>query len=463
MIGFKEMKTLLEPTDTVKKFVALFEEHREEMSYSDPSFLSELREEAIREFEQLGFPSKKDENYKYVHLEPFFNGSLSTRFAPRKLEFDVQEMFSCDIPTLDTHVLLVLNGFYYTTSGDKLVRQDNGIIYGSLNEALHKYPELVNKHLGKYADHRKDPFVALNTACARDGIFIYVPENIVMEKPIQIIHLLLSDENEMVQHRNLFVTEKNSSAEVIICDHTLSNHLFLTNSVSEMVVGENANLDVLRVQNEHNHAVQITNSWIEQKRNSSAKHSTITLHGGKVRNNLNIKMKGEGASCDAFGLYLIDKQQHVDNFTLIEHQEAHCISNQHYKGVLDDAATGSFSGKIHVYPDAQKTEAFQTNNNILLTQDAKMRTKPQLEIYADDVKCSHGATVGQIDEKALFYLRTRGIPKEEARLMLMYAFADEVISQIKEPALRGRIEDLVSKRLRGELSRCDNCAIHCYD
>jgi Fe-S cluster assembly protein SufD len=174
-------------------------------------------------------------------------------------------------------------------------------------------------------------------------------------------------------------------------------------------------------------------------------------------------MKGEGAHCDAMGLSLIDKQQHVDNFTVIEHQKPHCISNQHYKGVLDDAATGAFSGKIHVFPDAQKTEAFQTNNNILLTHNAKMHTKPQLEIYADDVKCSHGATVGQIDENALFYLRTRGIPEEEARLMLMYAFTDDVISGIKEEALRARIIDLVSKRLRGELSRCDNCAIQCHD
>lgn len=457
------MKTVTEPTDIVMKFVSLFEEHREEMGSTEPAFMEQLREEAIQHFERIGFPHKKNENYKYIHLEPFFNGTLETRFAPRKLEFDVQDIFRCDIPTLDTHVLLVLNGFYYTTTGERLVEQENGVIFGSLREAMVRHPELVGKHLGKYADYRNDPFVALNTSCAMDGVFIYVPENQKLDKPVQIIHLLLSDENEMVQHRNLFIAEKNSSAEVIICDHTLSNHLFLTNSVSEMALDENANLNVVRVQNEHNHSVQVTNSWIEQQRNSNAHHSTITLHGGKVRNNLNVKMKGEGANCDARGLFLIDKQQHVDTFTVIEHQEPHCESNQHYKGVLDDNATGAFSGKIHVYPDAQKTMAYQTNNNILLTQDAKMHTKPQLEIYADDVKCSHGATVGQIDENALFYLQTRGIPRQEARLMLMYAFADDVISGIKEEALKERIEDLVSKRLRGELSRCDNCAIHCYD
>ncbi|MDF1570691.1 MAG: Fe-S cluster assembly protein SufD [Bacteroidales bacterium] len=457
------MKTLTEKTDTVNKYVTLFHEHQEEIMDAEPAFLSEMRREAITNFERLGFPKKKAENYKYVHLEPFFNGSLETRFAPRKLEFDIQEMFRCDIPTLDTHVLLVLNGFYYTTTGEQLVEQENGVIFGSLNEATARHPELVSQHLGKYADYRNDPFVALNTACAQDGVFLYVPEKQTLDKPLQIIHLLLSDENEMVQHRNLFIAEKHSKAEVIICDHTLSNHLFLTNSVSEIAVAENASLDVVRMQNEHNQAVQITNTWIEQHRDSTARHSTITLHGGKVRNNLQVKLKGENAHCDANGLFLIDKAQHVDNFTVIEHQQPHCTSNQHYKGVLDDAATGAFSGKIHVFPDAQKTEAYQTNNNVLLTRDAKMHTKPQLEIYADDVKCSHGATVGQIDENALFYLQTRGIPREEARLMLMYAFADEVISGIREEALRDRIANLVSRRLRGELSRCDNCAINCYD
>src|SRR6056297_1177829 len=457
------MSTITEPKNTVLKFLTLFKEHSEEILSSDPPFLSVMRKEAIENFERLGFPAKKDEDYKYVHLEPFFNGSLETRFSPRKLEFDIQEMFRCDIPTLDTHVLLVLNGFYHTTTGERLVEQDNGVIFGSLREALKQHPELVRQHLGKYADYKNDPFVALNTACSQDGVFLYVPEKQELDKPIQIIHLLLSNENEMVQHRNLFVADKNSQADVIICDHTLSNHLFLTNSVSEMAVGANANLDLVRVQNKHNNSVQITNSWIEQLADSNAKHTTVTLHGGEVRNNLNIKLKGENAFCDANGLFLIDKQQHVDNFTIIEHQVPHCVSSQHYKGVLDDSSTGAFAGKIHVYPDAQKTEAFQTNNNILLTRDAKMHTKPQLEIYADDVKCSHGATIGQIDENALFYLQARGISKEEARLMLMYAFADDVISGIKEEALRGRIEDLVSKRLRGELSRCDNCAINCYD
>lgn len=457
------MEVITEIPDAVQKFISLYEENRKEIQANAPEFLAELKDEALHAFKKLGFPEKKDEKYKHIHLQPFFEATLTSRFSPRNLEINIDDVFKCDIPTLDTVVQIILNGFHYSPAGNHLTEQENGVIYGSLAAAVRKYPELVSRYLGKYADHKNDPLVALNTACSSDGIFLYVPKNQKPDKAIQIINLLLSDENEMVQHRNLFILEENAEAEVIICDHTLSNHLFLTNSVSEMSVAKNARFDVVRMQNEHNHAVQITNTWAEQQEDSTLRNSTITLHGGKVRNNLTVKLLGKGANCDANGLSLIDKQQYADNFTLIEHRAANCNSNQHYKSVLDEQSKGVFAGKIHVFPDAQQTQAFQSNNNILLTADAKMYTKPQLEIYADDVKCSHGATVGQLDENALFYLKTRGIPHHEARMMLMYAFTYEVISGIKQEALRERVEDLVSKRLRGELSKCDNCALNCID
>jgi Fe-S cluster assembly protein SufD len=364
---------------------------------------------------------------------------------------------------LDSTVLTVLNGFFYHPSEEALTRMDNGIIYGSLKEAAIQYPVLVEKYLGKNAPTADEPFVALNTAFSQDGIFLYVPQGVTLERPIQIINLLLSDKNQMVQHRNLFVLDKNAVAQVIICDHTLSPHMFLTNSVTEVYTGENADLDLLRLQNEHNNSCQVTNTWIRQERDSRCQHGTITLHGGLVRNNLRINLEGEGAETNALGLFLTDKMQQVDSYTVIDHTRPHCTSNQYYKGVLDDTSTGAFNGKIHVHPDAQKTEAFQTNNNILLSDTARMYTKPRLEIYADDVKCSHGATVGQLDEGALFYLQSRGISREEGRLMLMDAFTWDVISKIKQPSLQERITDLVSKRLRGELSRCNNCAMHCKE
>ena len=456
------MKTI-EETGTAEKYIELFRQNKGLISNGEPAFMKKLREEGIRNFEKIGFPLKKQEEYRYSHLEPVFNGELSFVFTPRDISFDNQELFSCDVPMLDSHVLTVLNGFFFNPGGPSLFELENGIIYGSLKEATLRYPELVSEYLGKNASMEKEAFVSRNTAFSQDGIFLYVPKGKNLEKPIQIIDLLLSDQNQMVQHRNLFVMEENASAQVIICDHTLSPQLFLTNSVTESFVGENADLDVLRLQNEHNNSCQVTNTWISQERSSRSQHSTITLHGGLVRNNLHVKMRGEGAETNALGLFLEDKMQHVDNFTVIEHTAPNCRSSQHYKGVLDDMSTGAFNGKIHVFPDAQKTEAFQSNNNILLSDTARMFTKPQLEIYADDVKCSHGATVGQLDMDALFYLQSRGIPKNESRLLLMDAFAHDVITSIKHPSLQERITGLVSKRLRGELSRCNNCAMNCED
>ncbi len=453
----------IESISTSQKYIELFRQNRDLIGTEDPVFLTKLREQAIRSFEETGFPIRKQENYKYTHLEPVFDGEMSFEFMPRSISFDNQELFRCDVPMLDSHVLTILNGFFYNPEGPALFELENGVVYGSLKEAVLRHPGLVSKYLGKNATLDNEAFVSLNTAFSQDGIFLYVPEGRELEKPIQIINLLLSDRNQMVQHRNLFVVEKNASAQVIICDHTLSPHLFLTNSVTESYTGENSDMDILRLQNEHNNSCQVTNTWISQERNSRCQHGTITLHGGMVRNNLHVKMQGEGAETNVLGLFLIDKMQHVDNFTVIEHASPHCTSNQHYKGVLDDMSTGAFNGKIHVWPDAQKTEAFQANNNILLSDTAKIHSKPQLEIYADDVKCSHGATVGQLDEDALFYLQSRGIPKNESRLMLMDAFAHDVISRIKQSSLQGRISELVGKRLRGELSRCNNCAMNCHD
>ena len=457
------MKDTLEALSTADKYIDLFQQNRELISNGEPQFMKKMRQEAIESFESTGFPLRKEEHYRYTYLEPVFDGELTFDFVPRKISFDNKDLFRCDVPMLDSHVLTVLNGFYYNPDAPPLFVMDNGIIYGSLREAIQRFPELVERYLGKNAPVEHETFVSLNAAFSQDGIFLYVPENQRLERPIQVIHLLLSDKNQMVHHRNLFVLEKNASAQVIICDHTLSPHMYLTNSVTEVHTGENADLDILRLQNEHNNSCQVTNTWINQAKDSRCQHATFTLHGGMVRNNLHVKMTGEGAEINALGLFLIDKMQHVDNFTIIEHVSPHCTSNEHYKGVLDDASTGAFNGKIHVYPDAQKTMAYQTNNNILLTDTARMHSKPQLEIYADDVKCSHGATVGQLDEDALFYLQSRGISKDESRLMLMYAFTHEVISRIRHRALQHRISDLVRKRLRGELARCNNCAMHCQD
>lgn len=443
-----------------EKYMALYRGNIDRISHASSQYINSFRESAIREFIKLGIPTRKNELYKYTGLDPFFSHDYSNYFMPGEQDFVRAEEFRCDVTDLDVHAIVLLNGFYPTIT-DKIRELPGGVLIGSLNEASKQFGDQIEKHYGKYVNGSSDSLVYLNTALASDGVFIYVPEGIEPDKPIQIINLVESDEDIFNQHRNLVIVEKNASVTLIICDHTLSPRKFLTNAVTEVYVGENSHFDIIRVQNEHNNAAKITHTFIHQEGNSHASSNNITLHGGLVRNSTHHYLGGEGAGCDSCGLFLADEDQHVDNYVNMVHAYPNCTSSQLFKGILDNAATGAFNGRIHVHKNAQGTLAYQKNNNILLNDDARMDTKPQLEIFADDVKCSHGATVGQPDNDALFYLQSRGIGRHEARLMLMSGFAHEVIENIRVEALRERIDSLVMERLRGELSRCANCMINC--
>jgi Fe-S cluster assembly protein SufD len=443
-----------------ERYYNLYKENIGKITENSSPYINSFREDAIAKFIELGIPTKKNESYRYTNLDTFFNHDFRSYFMPDESDFARAEEFRCDVTELDAHGIVLLNGFYPTIK-EKLRHLPGGIWIGSLNEAAKKFSDKIEKHYGKYINGNSDGLVYLNTAMASDGVFIYVPEGVVLKKPIQIVNLVQSDEDVFNQHRNLIIVEKNAEVTLIVCDHTLSPNKFLTNAVTEIYVGENSHFDIIRVQNEHNNAAKITHTFIYQDRNSNASSNNITLHGGLVRNSTHHFLAGEGAECHSFGLYLADKFQHIDNFVNVDHAVPNCTSNQLFKGVLDDMATGAFNGRIYVHKDAQGTVAYQKNNSILLTDDAKMDTKPQLEIYADDVKCSHGATVGQLDEDALFYLQSRGINKREARLMLMFGFAHEVIQNIKVEALSERMDNLVMQRLKGELSRCATCLVKC--
>ncbi|MBN1182476.1 MAG: Fe-S cluster assembly protein SufD [Bacteroidales bacterium] len=446
--------------EITKDFLDLFNQNAEKILGSGTSYINEIRKQALRNFEGKGIPSNRIEDYKYTNLEPHFKNTYNKYFEPREMDFDINDIFKCDVPNLDTNTVILLNGFYYDKK-NPLQKLEKGALIGSFSEAGKKYPELFEKHFSKYASNENEGLVALNTAFAQDGLFMYVPDNVVLEIPIQIINMMMSDENIMAQYRNLIILGKNAKVTLIVCDHTLSPHKFLTNSVSEIFTGDNSRLNYYKIQNENNESTQISNTYIHQERDSRVSSSVITLHGGLVRNNMYVNLNGEGCDCNITGLFFADKAQHVDNYTFIDHKAPHCTSNQLFKGVLDQLATGAFNGKIMVRPDAQKTIAYQKNNNILLSNDVKMNSKPQLEIYADDVKCSHGATSGQLDEDALFYMRSRGVNEKEAKLLLMHAFTKEVISHLDVKPLQERIDSMVNQRLRGELSRCNNCPVHC--
>jgi Fe-S cluster assembly protein SufD len=449
-------------TSIKERYTGLYRNRIESITAGSPPLINSMREGAFKKFAELGVPDKRGELYRYTNLEPLFMHEYNDYLVPDGDDLNYARNFECEVEDLDVHNLVLINGFY-PVNGTGVNTLGSGIALGSLAEAATAMKGVVGKHYGKYAVSEEDGLIHLNTAMAVDGVFIHVPKGVRSEKPVQIVNLVRSESDIFVQHRNLIVVEDNAEATIIICDHAVSPNKYLTNAVTEVYVGTNARFTIVRVQNEHNNAAKLTHTFIHQERDSFASSINITLHGGVVRNSTYHYLGGEGAHANSAGLYLTDRSQHVDNFVNIDHAFPNCTSNQLFKGVLDDVATGTFNGRIMVRPDAQNTRAYQSNNTILMTDDAKMDTRPQLEIFADDVKCSHGATVGQIDEDALFYLMSRGIDRREARLMLMFGFAHEVIQEIPVEALQKRIDNLVMQRLRGELTRCASCMMKCRE
>lgn len=446
------MSIISEKTAQADRLVSLFEQSREKLNQGSSPLLNRMREVSVRRFAQTGIPDFKNEDYKYTNLQPAFEKSYRQELERESGLINLNEVFKCNVPELDAHLVFLVNGWFY--SGNKPNAElPKGVVLGSLEQIANERPELLENFLNRQAALSSDPMVALNTAFAKDGFFLYIPKGVVIGKPIQVINLLSSDDNLMVTQRNLIVAEAGSQVKVLVCDHTLTASSFLFNTVSEVFIGEDSLVDVYTIQNHHNQSTTINSAFYRLQHNSGLVTGTVSLHGGLIRNNLKVTFSGDHAEANVNGISFTDKKQHVDNFTLIEHASPGCTSNQIYKNVLDDESTGAFSGRIHVARDAQQTNAFQRNNNVLLSDKAKMQTKPQLIIDADDVKCSHGATVGQIDEEALFFLRARGIGENEARMMLMNAFAHEVILKITIEPLRDRIDELIEKRLNGEISR----------
>ncbi|MEN8224311.1 MAG: Fe-S cluster assembly protein SufD [Bacteroidota bacterium] len=427
--------------------------------YGFPS-LRNTRKEAMATFSGSGFPDKKMEDWRNTDLSKAFSGKYSTIFEPAHDKISIEQVFKCNIHELETDQISLLNG-WFIDSENPLIKHDNGVIAGSLAAAMKEYPEIVEKHYAKYANSKKDGFQALNLAFAQDGFFIYVPDNVVVDKPLQMVSIINWHEGLFIQTRNLVILGRNSKMTMVHCDDSTNQEAMFKNSVTEVFLDEGANLEHYKLQNLNNQSTLINSTWFMQMKDSSLKSNAITLNGGLIRNYTHTTLDGEGASAEVYGVYLMDKTQHVDNQVFIDHAKPNCYSNELFKGILDEDASAVFNGHVLVRKDAQKTNAFQNNKNILMSDTAKVNAKPFLEIYADDVKCSHGATVGQLDPEAMFYLRSRGICEANARLLLLYAFAGEVVDKVGIEALKVRVDDMIRKRLKGELHICDTCALHC--
>ena len=320
-------------------------------------------------------------------------------------------------------------------------------------------PDFIEKYYAKIAQTGEDSITALNTMLAQDGLLVYVPRNVKIDRTVQVINILRSDVDLMVNRRVLIVLEEGAEAKFLFCDHASDDRRFLATQVIEAYVGNNAGLELNCLEETHYRNTRVSNVYIEQQSGSHVNHNVITLHNGVTRNRLDLVFRGEGAECQCNGCVIADKHQHVDNNTLIDHQVPHCTSNELYKYVLDDEAVGAFAGLVLVRKDAQKTASQETNQNLVVTRKARMYTQPMLEIYADDVKCAHGSTVGQLNDAAMFYMRQRGISEREAKLLLEFAFVNEVIDKMELEPLRDRLHYLVEKRFRGELNKCEGCKL----
>lgn len=441
-----------------KQYIDLYNQCKGMINKHAPQVLNDLRDKAFDDFCRQGFPSKKVERYKYTDMQKIFEPNYGLNLNRLEIPVNPYDVFKCDVPNLSTSLYFVVNDCFY----DKMLPKCSlaeGVIVGSLSKVATEHPELVAKYYGKIANTGDDAVTALNTMLSQDGLMVYVPKNVKVEKAIQVINILRSDVDLMVNRRVLIVMEQGSEAKFLFCDHAADDRNFLATQVIEAFVGENAKLDLYCLEETHYKNTRVSNVYIEQQANSVVNHNVITLHNGITRNRLDLVFKGDGAECFANGCVIGDKSQHIDNNTLIDHQVGHCTSHQLYKYVLGDEAVGAFAGRILVRKDAQKTSSNEINQNLCTTKKARMFTQPMLEIYADDVKCSHGSTVGQLNDAAMFYMRQRGISEKEAKLLLEFAFVNEVVDQIQLEPLKERLRYLVEKRFRGELNKCEGCKL----
>lgn len=408
------------------------------------SDIHNIRSKAFQNFEKLGFPTKKLEAWKYTSLNAVLKEDYSI-FPDKGKAITLAEVKKFFIHDIDSYKVVFIDGKYASflseTTHDNI---DVCLMSSALTKP--KYKAVIENYFNKAA--KQDNLTSLNTAFAKEGAYIHIPRNTEVEKPIQIINFTTGSEAAtMTQPRNLIVVEQNAHVQIIERHQSLTENAVLTNSVTEIFADRHATVDYYKIQNDATTASLVDNTYIEQQSESEVSVHTFSFGGNITRNNLNFFQKGEHINSILKGITIIEGKQHVDHHTLVHHIEPNCESHQDYKGIYDERSTGVFNGKVIVEKEAQKTNAYQQNNNVLVSDRSTINAKPQLEIFADDVKCSHGCTIGQLDEQALFYMQQRGIPKKEARGLLMYAFANTVLESVKIPEVKERITKLIANKL----------------
>ncbi len=439
-----------------QQYIDLFTQYEDTIRAHSSGVLNSLRTQALHDLEQAGFPGTNEEDYKYTDVPQAFAPDYGLNIKRIEIPVDPYDVFRCDVPNLGTALYFIVNDSFYHKQQPG-VQLPEGVYVGGLKTFTEQHPEIAAKYYGRAAPSSKDGIIALNTMLVQDGFVIYVPKGVAVECPIQLVNIFRNDVDTMANRRILVIMEERSQAKLLVCDHSIDDVKFLATEVVEIFAGEGAHFDYYDLEESTESTTRFASIHVKQEAGSNVLVNGITLNNGLTRNNYYIELNGEAAETTLCGMSILDKEQQVDTYSHITHAVPNCTSTELFKNVLNDRSTGAFSGRILVKEGAQKTAAYQTNRNLLATRQARMYSKPQLEIYADDVKCSHGMTTGQLDETALFYLRSRGIPKEEARLMLSVAFTADVVDNVRLEALKERLHNLVDKRFRGELAQCAGC------
>ncbi len=445
-----------------QQYIDLYQQARPLIFRHAPEPMNAMRDQAFKDFVSGGFPTRKVERYKYTDVQQLFAPDYGVNLNRLAIPADPYQAFHCDVPNLSTSLYFMVNDTFCSETQPTAPLPEGVII-----DSMTRHPDIVARYYCQLATTADDAVTALNTMLAQDGLLVYVPRNVKVERTVQVINMLKATPQNalrpvadlMVNRRVLVVLEEGAELKMLFCDHAADDCSFLTTQVIEASVGQRASLDLYCLEETHYKNVRVSNVYIDQQADSRVTHNVITLHNGITRNKLDLTLSGQGAECWCYGCVVADKEQHVDNNTLITHRVPHCTSNELYKYVLDNASTGAFAGRVLVEHGAQQTASQMTNQNLTASNRARMYTQPMLEIYADDVKCAHGSTVGQINDAALFYMRQRGISEHEARLLLQNAFVGEVIDKMQLAPLRDRLHYLVEKRFRGELNKCTGCQL----
>lgn len=444
------LKENITEKDLKNKLVKEFQSFESKLNGEASGNFHQIRKDAIAVFEELGFPVKKMEEWKYTNLKPLTDHDFH---YPFEISSDIK---ASDIEKYlfakeNINLLVFVNGIF-TSELSTIISNSENVFIGNIHEGRRKHSDIFEKHFSKYAEYRNRSLVALNTAFSGDGAFIYVKKNTQLNEPVHILNISdSSEENVMSQPRNLFIIEEGSKVEIAEDYYSKGDNYSFSNMVTEIFCGKNSMTGHYKIQNENSKGYHVGMTQVHQEQDSNYSNTTISWGGSILRNDLNALFDGENTESHFFGLYLLSEKQHVDNHTLADHKMPNCFSNELYKGIIGGHATGVFNGKIMVREDAQKTNAYQSNGNILLSDDATIYSKPQLEIFADDVKCSHGATSGQLNKDEMFYIKSRGIGESDAKILLLKAFVSDVLDSIRIDEFKKKIEEKLESKLLEQL------------